>query len=306
MAEITNCNACGSFESAALFDGCDDPWQYVRCQSCGLVYLNPRPDWNERSRFYSAKYAGYHRLATEPSAIQRRSIEYGLEKRFRLIARHAAPGRLLDVGCGGGDFVAWVNRKSGWQAFGSERVEAMAAAARREHDANALVGDQHNLGVASESFDVLTLWTVLEHLDDPARGLGECARVLRPGGLLVVRTVDSESWPASWFGPDWLGYDAPRILYVFSRPVLKRMLTQNGFRIAWMGCYFNDYYPSLWSLQNRLERRVQSGRWRRLICRLAASWIARLLSYPFFALQRRAEKNSHFTALAYKDEYPHS
>jgi ubiquinone/menaquinone biosynthesis C-methylase UbiE len=225
---------------------------------------------------------------------------YGLRKRHRIVATHLCSGRLLDVGCGGGEFLYWMRQHGGWQACGLERVPEMAWAAHRCYDLPVVVGDLVQLGFAPVSFDVVTLWTVLEHLQDPAQGLSECARILRRGGLLVVRTVTMESWGARFFGPCWLGYDAPRILFVFSRRTLRQMLHKTGFEVLRMGCYFHDFHPFIWSWRNLCEETTRSPSLCQFIDRIACSLPVRLLSFPFFALQTLLERNSFFTAVARK------
>ncbi len=281
-------------------------FQYVRCLGCGLVYLNPRPTWEERQPYYNLDYRGYHRLETEPSALQRRGMRYGLEKRGCIISRHTspgrhtAPGRLLDIGCSGGDFLDVMRLQAGWQVFGLERTPAIAARARTQYaDLPVMVGDLEQAGLADASFDVLTLWTVLEHLSDPVEGLRACARLLRPGGLLVVRTVCLDSWARRLFGAAWIGFDAPCILTVFSRRTLRQMLETCGFEVCSMGENFHDFHPYLWCLHNLCAGRMSPESGERLEA-LAASWAVRGISLPFFALQTALGRNSFVTAVARK------
>jgi ubiquinone/menaquinone biosynthesis C-methylase UbiE len=227
-------------------------------------------------------------------------MSYGLWKRWRIIARRRTGGRLLDVGCGGGDFLNWVRRQPDWSGYGMERVAGMARAARRRYGLTMMLGDVLSSGFAAGAFDVVTLWTVLEHLPDPAQGLAECARLLRPGGLLVVRTVTEESWGRRLFGPCWVGYDAPRITVIFSRPTLRQLLAQSGFEVLDLGCSFHDFHPYLWSWRNTC---AAIGCWPWLCTastRLLSSWLVRLLSFPFFALQTALGGNSFVIAIARK------
>lgn len=304
MPEKIRCHLCGSEKAQPLFETFDrlrnlpEPYCFVRCETCGLVYVNPRPTWAERAAHYDPAYRGYHRLETEPSLLQRRSMEYGLHKRYQVIASHCHSGKLLDIGCGGGDFAAWMRQQPDWHAYGLERVSAMASAAYRHYRLPVIVGDQLQLALRSASFDVVTLWTVLEHLADPAQGLRECARILKPGGVLVVRTVTTDSWSARAFGPCWVGYDAPRILVVFSRRTLRQFLRQTGFEVLQLSCQFHDYYPFLWSWRNLCQAYIASPAWRAVANRVAGSWLMRLASFPFFALQTLLGGNSFVTGVA--------
>jgi ubiquinone/menaquinone biosynthesis C-methylase UbiE len=306
MPETIPCNLCGSEDAIPIFETHDHlldlpgSYRFVRCQVCGLVYVNPRPTWAERADHYAPSYRGYHRLETEHSLLQRRLMEVGLHKRRRIITAYLRSGRLLDVGCGGGDFLHWMRQRPVWQVYGLERVPEMALAAHCHHDLPVVMGDVVQLSFAPASFDVVTLWTALEHLPDPAQGLSECARVLRRGGLLVVRTVTVDSWGARFFGPCWLGYDAPRILVVFSRHTLRQMLCKAGFEVLRMGCHFHDFHPFLWSCRNLCKALVRFPSLCRLADRVARSWPVRLLSFPFFAVQTLLGGNSFFTTVAHK------
>ncbi len=306
MPEPVACSLCGGSERTTLFRTHDrlfatpERYQYVRCARCGLVYLDPQPTWDERAARYAESYRGYHRLETEPSPLQRRSMNYGLWKRWRIISKRRAGGRLLDVGCGGGDFLDWVCQQPHWSGYGMERVAGMARTARDRYGRTITLGDLLSAGFVSGAFDVVTLWTVLEHLPDPAQGLAECARLLRPNGLLIVRTVTEESWGRRLFGPCWVGYDAPRITVVFSRPTLRRLLAQSGFEVLDLGGSFHDFHPYLWSWRNTC---AAIGCWPWLCAastRLLGSWPVRLVSFPFFALQTTLGGNSFVTAIARK------
>jgi ubiquinone/menaquinone biosynthesis C-methylase UbiE len=300
------CNLCGSKDALPLFRTHDRlldlPGRYclVQCQRCGLVYVNPQPTWDERAAHYAVEYRGYHHLEAEPSSLQRWGMRYGLHKRWRIVSRYASGGRLLDVGCGSGDWVHWMHRIRGWLAYGLERVAEVASLARQQCGARVVIGDLTQLGFSRASFDVVTLWTVLEHLADPRQGLTECARVLREGGLLVLRTVTAASWGAHWFGPCWLGYDAPRILYAFSPRTLHSLLEQTGVTVLHTGYYFHDFHPFVWSLSNLCAARIRRPRLCRTIEHLIDSWPVRLATWPLFALQTLMGGDSFVTLVARK------
>jgi len=300
------CNLCGSEDAVLLFDTYDrllrlsGSYRFVRCRVCGLVYVNPQPTWDERAPHYGPSYRGYHRLETERSSIQRRAMEYGLYKRYRLVATCSRGGRLLDAGCGGGDFLSRMRREAGWQVYGLERVRQIALTAHRFHGLNVVVGDLIQAGFASGYFDVVTLWAALEHLSDPMQGLRECARILRPGGALVIRTVTLDSWGSRLFGPCWVGYDAPRVLFVFSRATLQCMLTEAGFEATYMGCHFHDFFPFLWSWQNVSDARFGTRSRRQLAVKVASSWPIRLVTLPFFIVQTLLGRNSFVSVVARK------
>jgi len=274
-------------------------YTYVRCTHCELVYLNPRPTWKERQLHYPAWYPGYYNWKNTKSFFQLRAVEFGFRKRWRIMARLVSSGRLLDIGCGSGDFLCWLQTRPGWQAFGVERNPGISQTAQQGGGVNVTLGDADSLAFPDETFEVVMLWTVLEHLEDPLPSLRECVRVLRHEGILVVRTVALESWGAKWFGPYWVGYDAPRIMTVFSRNTLSKMLEHAGVKIISFGYYFYDFHPFLWSFRNYCREHL-SGSLCYFLGKLPHLWLLQWITLPYFVLQTALGGNSFVTVLARK------
>ncbi len=279
MTEQGVCPLCGAGQSALLFETRDHllklpgAYRFVRCLACGLNYVASPPSWTVRAPHYDlAEYRGYHDLDQELTTLRKRLAAYGLRKRQKIVETYKTAGRLLDVGCGTGDFLVWMGRRKGWQVIGVERNPAVARMARRRYGLPVINADLQAAGLAGGSFDVVTLWTVLEHLPDPQQALVESARLLRQGGLLIVRTLSQEAWGARWFGPNWLGYDAPRVLVVFPRNLLVETIEQAGLLVERLWSPFHDYYPFLWSWQNFCEAWPGSAGLCRAILRLVRSW----------------------------------
>ncbi len=114
-------------------------------------------------------------------------------------------GKLLDVGCGPGFLVAEAARR-GWRGHGVETQRVLADHARDELGALVFHGELIDAGYAEDTFDVVHLNEVIEHVIDPVALLREIHRVLRPGGLAYLRTGCVESWAARWRGADWPYY----------------------------------------------------------------------------------------------------
>ena len=130
--EFTSCNLCLADDTHLLFRGRDrlhgkpGEFQVVQCRQCGLIYLNPRPVPAEIGRYYPADYHPY--VAPVRAAKQRISrwdARYGLYKRLRAVAALQPKGRLLDVGCATGAFIAFA-RNYGWDVYGVELVESIS------------------------------------------------------------------------------------------------------------------------------------------------------------------------------------
>ena len=136
-------------------------------------------------------------------------------------------GRLLDVGCGSGDWLSGM-RRHGWRVQGVE-FDPAAAAAARARGLPVLVGTLEQQHLPAASFDAITLNHVIEHVPDPAATLRECARLLRPGGRIVLFTPNAASLGHAWFKSSWRGLEPPRHLQVLSFPAIRSLLGQAGF-----------------------------------------------------------------------------
>jgi 2-polyprenyl-3-methyl-5-hydroxy-6-metoxy-1,4-benzoquinol methylase len=157
----------------------------ARCATCGVYFRNPRPTQAEIKRSYDADitYTTWEPFEQGRHAAWVRRLGYlpaGLRR-----------GRLLDVGTGDGHFLA-VAAEAGIQAEGTEVSEAGVHRARLRGQSVRL-GDVVDLPLPLASFDIVTLWHVLEHVPDVGRLLGRCRELLRDGGLLVVATPNEEN-----------------------------------------------------------------------------------------------------------------
>jgi cyclopropane fatty-acyl-phospholipid synthase-like methyltransferase len=170
---------------------------------------------------------------------------------LRQIERITGPaaGRcLLDVGAYIGVFVE-VAAAAGWRAHGVEPSEWAAAEARRR-GLDVRVGTLATVGWPAASFDVMTMWDVIEHFVDPATELDRARQLLRPGGWLVVHTMDIDAPIARLMGRRW-PWLMDMHLYYFSARTLSRMLTEHGYEVVWQGA--QGRYLRLGYLTSRLE-----------------------------------------------------
>ncbi|MBM4466075.1 MAG: class I SAM-dependent methyltransferase [Chloroflexi bacterium] len=292
MEEIA-CNVCQSDNYVVLYEGRDrlhglgGPFRLVKCQQCGLIYLNPRPTREEMGQYYPPDYEPYAQdIEQAKSFLSGLDYRYGVAKRCRMITKRKGPGRILDVGCGVGHFLSGM-RQRGWQAFGTEISERAAAYARERFGLEVLVGELEEAKFPAAYFDAVTLWHVLEHLHDPLATLVELFRLLKDDGLLVFSIPNWDSVDAKLFGEFWVGLDMPRHLYTFPRPALEKLLAKTGFKIAEEGCFFGSHGSFVLSLQFLLEEKMSQRSLRRFLLWLSYTKLARLMASPYFYLVDR-------------------
>jgi 2-polyprenyl-3-methyl-5-hydroxy-6-metoxy-1,4-benzoquinol methylase len=158
---------------------------------------------------------------------------------YRWVPRNV---RVLDIGCGFGEALGY-HRNRGCDAHGVEADANILRVAQR-HGLNVRVGVFDSLVYEEASFDVVTLDQVIEHLGDPVSVLRGVARVLRPGGQLLVSTPNAQGWGARAFGRFWIHWHAPYHQQFFSRESMQQAAQLAGLRLeaahtitnsAWLG-----------------------------------------------------------------------
>jgi 2-polyprenyl-3-methyl-5-hydroxy-6-metoxy-1,4-benzoquinol methylase len=197
--------------------------QLVRCKRCGLQYLNPRLRTDVVIEGYSV---GSDEIFISQAAGRERTFAKSLKHIERL---HPQRGRLLDVGTAGGSFLA-VAKLAGWDVAGCEPNRWLCDWANQHYGLKIVPGTIFDMKLPDASFDVVTLWDVLEHTSDPKAVLAECSRVLKPGGILLVNYPDIHSLIARLMGRRWVFLLSVH-LYYFTKQTLKAMLEQLSFRV---------------------------------------------------------------------------
>lgn len=242
-----NCNLCGRDDWQVRFpstkdDGavpevdayrCTHPGygehlQIVQCRHCGLVYTNPR--WPPETTL-----AAYEAVEDTTYVEERPGRELTFRRHMQEMEQTIGPanGReLLDVGAYIGVFVE-VAQQAGWRACGVE-PSAWAAAEARRRGLEVYEGTLQSPEVAGRSFDVITMWDVIEHFNDPAAELRHAYDRLRPGGWVVIHTMDIDSPVARLMGGRW-PWLMDMHLYFFSRRTLAAMVERQGFKVVWQG-----------------------------------------------------------------------
>ena len=238
---MNSCPACESnswgkfLTTADMYTGA--PYTILRCERCGLA----RTDGVEAALLGQA-YA-YNGLLDAGRRFGPMQWLLRALRRTRA-ARLVAPkfGRALDIGCGDGSFLEYLSDR-GWEVSGTELSEAIAASAQARLGKRVQVGGIHEIGFDAASFDLITFWHVLEHLEDPKLALAEARRLIKADGKVVVAVPNIESWQARLFGGDWLHLDAPRHLWHFSIQTLSAIADRCGLRVVSARTFSLEYGP---------------------------------------------------------------
>lgn len=287
--EAVRCALCGSDHPKLLFVGHDrlhgipGEFNVVQCQECSLVYLNPRPTWDEMERFYPPDYAPHN---FQPSSLLQRWIRRGgLLKKRHIVQKYKTHGALLDVGCATGDFLRVMSYNGKWTLFGLEPDVESARQAAQIPGADIFCGRLEDANYPPRFFSVITMWHVLEHLYDPLNALIKLRQTLRPDGVLIMAVPVLDSVDAKLFGPYWSGYDVPRHLFTYSKITLSEMLARSGFSLIRFESFIGGYDAFRISLSFWAEEHLKARSWAlRFVKTASRNIISRLLMLPYFGV----------------------
>jgi len=206
----------------------------VRCRACGLLYQSPRPEEADLAGMYDEKYyTGKGAGAGDYTYADERALEP--EVRLKAAARLARietfvkPGRVVEPGCSFGTFLDEARRR-GWDPVGVDVSEYAA-----KHCREVLKIPVHHTTFAEAPLEpasarLIHMSEVIEHLAHPREAIRKAARVLEPGGLLVIGTANADSLARRLRGARW-GYYMPGHVVFFSAATLSRLLREEGFGV---------------------------------------------------------------------------
>ena len=209
-----------------------EDFEIFECDHCHLLFTVPRPTPDKIGSYYlSDEY--YSHQENKSGFIPRiyecvKSIN--LKHKVYLATEGMANGKLLDIGCGVGDFLIQVRQKQ-WEVVGIEPSDAAKAIAEHRLGFKPLdPSASRELGDAS--FDVVTMWHVLEHVDDLKTQVSELSRLLKSGGRLVLALPNYLSYDAEYYRDKWAAWDVPRHLNHFSPFAISTIFSETDLEIV--------------------------------------------------------------------------
>ena len=220
----------------------------VQCQKCGLKFVNPRPDEIEISRYYESSDYISHDSQTPGirNFLYSNVRNYTRRKKLQLIEKYTRGKKILDIGCGTGEFLSYC-QQSGWEVKGVEPNPKAREYALRKYHVEVL--DESQLSALTNPFfDVITLWHVLEHVHRLEERMQKIHQILNDDGTLIMAVPNSNSWDACHYKNFWAAYDLPRHIYHFSQNTINHLAKNSGFEIKKIvPMKFDAFYISLLS-----------------------------------------------------------
>lgn len=240
--ERVNCNLCGANKTKTLYlnnikseelgkvdaffctnSNFGQHGQIVKCLECSLVYTNPRSKETDIAEVYSKVIDNKYLEEKDGRLLT-------FQKSLKEVEKYKTDGKLLDVGCATGIFLEVAN-KHGWETYGIEPSKWAANYAKEKLGLNVIAGTLEETDFPKNSFDVITMWDVLEHFSNPLQELEKANSLLKDDGLLFLTTMNMDSPFAKLMGKRWW-WLMEMHLYYFSPTTIEKMLRKAGFELV--------------------------------------------------------------------------
>jgi len=257
MIVLSNCPVCNSVNFKP-FLVCKDntvsreTFNILECVSCGFKFTNPRPEEDKLGDYYKSEEYVSHSNTNKGliNSAYQMVRKYTLLKKLQLISKFYKTGKILDIGCGTGEFLKTF-KDAKWQTLGIEPSPDVRKMAIENYSLD-VRGEAEIKNLEASGFDVITMWHVLEHVPDLNDRIEDLKRLIKPNGLIVIAVPNCTSLDAKIYKENWAAYDVPRHLYHFSPKDIETVFKNHElkvFRILPM--IFDSFYVSMLSEKYR-------------------------------------------------------
>lgn len=237
---INVCPVCGCIHNEQArtcrdFYASGELFDLYYCHECGFMFTQDAPVEAEIGRYYESPAYISHSNTKKGlmNVIYHLVRQYMLNSKARLVkrvSRCVSGGRLLDVGTGTGYFAHAMDRR-GWKVEAIEKNPQARAFAKKRFGLE-VKPESALKEFAPGSFDVITLWHVMEHLEHLNETWERLKELLTAGGVLVVAVPNCSSYDAQKYGSNWAAYDVPRHLWHFTPATIGRLAAKHGFVLS--------------------------------------------------------------------------
>lgn len=235
---ITSCPICGCNDLKKAFNAVDhfatgEVFPVCRCSRCGFHLTNDFPSEDIIGQYYDSP--DYISHSDSKKGLIHRLYHFFrkrmLRKKISLVASQATgnPIRLLEIGCGTGHFLE-AAKKEGWLVSGIEKDEKARKSAINRTGLQVKKEDEFWL-LENNSFNVVTLWHVLEHLEKLNETIHKIGEITTPDGIVVIALPNCHSYDAGFYKELWAAYDIPRHLWHFTPATVEELLSKHGLTI---------------------------------------------------------------------------
>lgn len=225
-----------------------EKFSILKCNNCGLMKTYPQPSMDTIGRYYDSP--DYISHATGKKSIKEKAYDLirkrTLASKKSILDTYSKGKRLLDIGCATGVFLNYC-KNYGYEVKGVEPDEKCRNYAKA-HFNIAVTPPETLKTFPAKSFDIITMWHVLEHVDDLNERMSLIKNLLTDDGVLIVALPNPSSYDAKHYGKFWAAYDVPRHLYHFTKDSFKKLCSKFSFEVInILPMVFDSFYISLLS-----------------------------------------------------------
>jgi 2-polyprenyl-3-methyl-5-hydroxy-6-metoxy-1,4-benzoquinol methylase len=232
-----------------------EDFHICECLNCGLSYTMPRPNKEKIGEYYKSEEY-YSHQENKKGFIPRlyESVKkVNLKHKYNLATQGLNVGKMLDIGCGVGDFLHTAE-EHGWTCTGVEPSEDAKAIAKTKTKAN-IINSEDMEKIPDATFDLITMWHVLEHVDDLKWQIEQLHRLTKTKGRIVIAVPNYKSYDAQYYKELWAAYDVPRHLSHFNKNVLTKIFkSKNQELVRTDKLIWDAYYISYMSEQYKQHK----------------------------------------------------
>ncbi len=215
-------------------------------QDYDLLKTHPSPRLDQLGRYYESEDYISHTDSKKTILDKMYHLvkKFSLKKKVGLVNNYLDKGNLLDIGSGTGDFLVHAQKKSNWKASGFEPSQRARQISLKK--GVQLLDDLNS--IPDDSFDVITMWHVLEHVPDLVEHIKLLKRISKPNGIIIIAVPNYKSYDAEFYKNFWAAYDVPRHLWHFSKKSIEKLFGEQQMKLLHVKpMWFDSFYVSILS-----------------------------------------------------------
>lgn len=260
MNSINNCPVCKGTKFKKHLTCIDytvssEEFSIVNCNSCGFTFTNPIPEENKIGAYYESDDYISHSNTSKGiiNSLYQLVRNFTLKKKVRLLSSLSSGKNLLDIGCGTGEFLNQA-KQSGFKTKGIEPSPVAREQGIKNFGLSISVESEIK-NIKDKSYDLITMWHVLEHVYHLNDRIKELKRILKNDGRLIIAVPNHHSYDAKHYKEYWAAYDVPIHLYHFTPKTIQQLFKNHGLELhKTLPMKFDSFYVSM------LSEKYKSGK----------------------------------------------